>query len=398
MRKLLVCCAALLCATAVSAQQAEPARKTVTGAPAFTVAQAGRGKAAYEANCTGCHLAGLDGSSNPAANVKGAPLIGSRFVQDFGEQKVSALFNKMKRDMPAGKPGSLTDQEYLDIVSYILQQNKFPSGADDLTVEAATDTWIPGAGGAEGLVDYTYVAGIGCLQQDPTRSWMLVKAQGLKKTDAAAATPVAFNDAPGEYTFRLLNAYNHAPEPNNGRKVRVAGYLVRLGAEIRVYVQQLQAVGGSCSAGAAPMTVSSVAPVAPVPPQQPVTAAPEPADRALAQTVWGGVYSEAQAYAGEKVADTLCQGCHGAGLAGGDSGPKLVGANFLSAWNARSAGDLFGVISRTMPENAPGTLKPDEAASVVAYILKVNEMPAGRQSLPAEQEALSRITILATKP
>ena len=43
------------------------------------------------------------------------------------------------------------------------------------------------------------------------------------------------------------------------------------------------------------------------------------------QTVWSGVYTEAQAYRGEKVADTLCIGCHGPGLDGGDSGPKLVG-------------------------------------------------------------------------
>jgi len=58
---------------------------------------------------------------------------------------------------------------------------------------------------------------------------------------------VAFTDAPGEYTFRLLNAYNYTPEPSNGHKVRIAGYLVRLGAEIRVFVQQLQPTGASCS-------------------------------------------------------------------------------------------------------------------------------------------------------
>src|SRR5688500_19607825 len=53
-------------------------------------------------------------SANPDAGARGAPLVGTRFVQDFGEAKVSALFNKMKRDMPSGQPGTLTDQEYLD--------------------------------------------------------------------------------------------------------------------------------------------------------------------------------------------------------------------------------------------------------------------------------------------
>jgi mono/diheme cytochrome c family protein len=252
LRKLPLWSATLLCLTgvAVAAQQAEPARKTVARIPAFTTAQADRGRQVYEASCSSCHLPGLEGSSNPAANVKGTPLTGARFVQDFGEGKVSGLFNKMQRDMPNNKPGSLTEQQYLDVVAYVLQQNKFPAGADELTVDAATDTWIPGAGGAEGLAVNAYVTGVGCLQQDATRSWMLLKAQELKKTDAPAAgaapMPVAFSDTPGAYTFRLLNAYNYSPEPQNGHKVRVSGYLVRLGAEIRVYVQDLQTVSASC--------------------------------------------------------------------------------------------------------------------------------------------------------
>jgi mono/diheme cytochrome c family protein len=229
----------------VAAQQAESGRKTVTGVPAFSLAQAARGKQLYEANCTGCHLPGLDGSANPGANVRGAPLVGSRFVQDFGESRISALFNKMKRDMPSGKPGSLSDQQYLDLTSYVLQQNKYPAGPADLTMDAATDIWIPGAGGAEGLALYTYVSSVGCLQQDPTRSWMLLKAQGLKKTEEGAA-PAAGNEALGDYSFRLLNAYNYSPEPQDGHKVRVSGYLVRLGAENRVFVQDLRMVSASC--------------------------------------------------------------------------------------------------------------------------------------------------------
>ncbi len=119
---------------------------------------------------------------------------------------------------------------------------------------------------------------------------------------------------------------------------------------------------------------------------------------AQAQNVWSGVYSEAQAYRGEKVADTVCLGCHGAGLEGGDSGPKLVGENFLASWNTRSVGDLFGFILETMPENAPRTLKAEDAASVIAYMLKRNDMPSSRQELASERETLAQITILANRP
>jgi len=90
--------------------------------------------------------------------------------------------------------------------------------------------------------------------------------------------------------------------------MRVSGYLVRLGAEIRVNVQALQMISASCDKDGVPADNS--APMAPPPPQQPVVA-PQPAPaRPLTQTVWSGIYSDAQAYSGEKVADTTCQGCH----------------------------------------------------------------------------------------
>jgi mono/diheme cytochrome c family protein len=229
------------------AAQEPAARRTVREA-VYTEAQAERGKNVYEANCVTCHLPDLDGSANPDAGARGAPLVGTRFVQDFGEAKVSALFNKMRRDMPSGKPGTLTDQEYLDATAFVLQRNKFPAGAAELTEEAAGEFWIPGAGGAEGLANYTFVTTIGCLHQDPTRSWLLTGAQELKKTDpaAAGAAQSVMTDGPGEFTFRLLDAISYNPEPHNGHKMRVAGYMVRLGAEIRVNVQSLQMVGTSC--------------------------------------------------------------------------------------------------------------------------------------------------------
>jgi len=209
LRKILLLGVGALCATvaAVCAQPAEPARKTVVHDPVFSSAQADRGKALYAANCAGCHLAGLDGSANPTANVKGLPLLGPHFVQDFGEAKVSALFNRMQRDMPKDKPGTLSEQQYLDIAAYVLQQNKFPAGAKDLTVDTATDVWIPGAGGAEGLVDYTFVSGVGCLSQDPTRSWMLVKAQGLKQNNPRLIQAEKSNNFT-LYNIDLLNAAN----------------------------------------------------------------------------------------------------------------------------------------------------------------------------------------------
>jgi len=250
----LVFAAVAVCGTvaALSAAQEVAARKTVRDG-VYTEAQAERGSKVYQTNCVNCHLPDLDGSANADAGARGAPLVGTRFVQDFGESKVSALFNKMKRDMPSGKPGALTDQEYLDAASFVLQRNHFPPGAAELTADTVGDFWIPGAGGAEGLQNYTFVTAVGCLHQDPTRSWLLTKAQALKKTEKTdvpgdgAPVPEVVPDGPAEFTFRLLDAISYNPDPQNGHTVRVTGYMVRLGAEIRVNVQSLQAIGGPCA-------------------------------------------------------------------------------------------------------------------------------------------------------
>jgi mono/diheme cytochrome c family protein len=114
-------------------------------------------------------------------------------------------------------------------------------------------------------------------------------------------------------------------------------------------------------------------------------------------TIWSGVYSGAQAYRGEKVADTLCIGCHGPKLDGGDSGPKLVGEAFLANWSSQSMGVMFDWIREAMPAEAPGTLSKDDTAAVIAYILQLNKIPAGKQDLSTEPEALGRI-IVADKP
>ena len=121
-------------------------------------------------------------------------------------------------------------------------------------------------------------------------------------------------------------------------------------------------------------------------------------DAQTAQTIRSGVYSEAQAYRGEKVADKSCVGCHGPRLDGGDSGPKLVGQSFLTNWSSQPVSELFDWVVESMPADAPGTLRKEDAAAVLAYILQLNNMPGGREDLPGEHNALSRIEFVAEKP
>jgi hypothetical protein len=56
-------------------------------------------------------------------------------------------------------------------------------------------------------------------------------------------------------------------------------------------------------------------------------------------------------------------------------------------------------VATTMPQSNPGSLKRREYLDLVAYILSLNDMPAGGEELPATPEALKKIVIKwRTKP
>jgi cytochrome c len=95
----------------------------------YTAAQAARGKAAFEASCAGCHNSDLSGDRGPA-------LVGDRFLVNWETHNLSRLFTKLKDTMPANRPSSLPDEVYLDILTHLLQANAFPSGTEELKLNA----------------------------------------------------------------------------------------------------------------------------------------------------------------------------------------------------------------------------------------------------------------------
>ncbi len=115
-------------------------------------------------------------------------------------------------------------------------------------------------------------------------------------------------------------------------------------------------------------------------------------------SVADGVYTEEQAKSGKELFTKSCAECHGEALAGmEDIIPPLTGEIFLKTWQGRSVGDLFDQISKNMPSLSPGSLKPEQAADLVAYILNVSKYPAGSAALVPKLEALNQIKIDALK-
>jgi mono/diheme cytochrome c family protein len=116
------------------------------------------------------------------------------------------------------------------------------------------------------------------------------------------------------------------------------------------------------------------------------------------QTTRTGVYTEAQARRGEAVYGRACASCHGPDLEGDRQAPPLAGKEFDRDWDGQPLADLFDRIRTTMPGDAPGTLKPEEAADVLAFMLDKGHHPAGPMELPAERDMLKAITYAAPKP
>jgi alcohol dehydrogenase (cytochrome c) len=105
-----------------------------TSAGPFTADQANAGRAAFQANCAGCHGADLMGYP---------PLAGSAFVGSWGTRTTRDLFGLIQTTMPTDRPGALPADTYVNIVAFILQSNGRTPGTQPLT--ATTSVQIGGA-------------------------------------------------------------------------------------------------------------------------------------------------------------------------------------------------------------------------------------------------------------
>ncbi|HEU4996645.1 MAG TPA: cytochrome c [Gemmatimonadaceae bacterium] len=102
-------------------------------------------------------------------------------------------------------------------------------------------------------------------------------------------------------------------------------------------------------------------------------------------TTRSGVYTSPQAGRGRDVYMGNCRNCH--------TPETHTGATFKTVWNKRSLADLYAFVRERMPKNDPGTLSDEEYADVVAYLLRMNKMPAGKRELAPDSAALAKIRI-----
>jgi len=97
----------------------------------YNEAQAARGKQLYGGNCSACHQAGLEGADLAPA------LKGDSFVTRWTDSSVDDMVTAISASMPFDAPGSLSAQQYVDIVMYLLSENKFPAGKEEIKADPA---------------------------------------------------------------------------------------------------------------------------------------------------------------------------------------------------------------------------------------------------------------------
>ncbi|GIW52141.1 MAG: hypothetical protein KatS3mg081_1496 [Gemmatimonadales bacterium] len=105
----------------------------------------------------------------------------------------------------------------------------------------------------------------------------------------------------------------------------------------------------------------------------------------LARSVLDSVYSAAQAQRGETAFRQTCTECH--------TPSQFSGPNFITAWRGAPLYQLFDLIRTTMPNDFPGSLPAQTYADIVAYILKLNQYPAGQKELAPDPDSLKAIRI-----
>jgi cytochrome c5 len=95
---------------------AKATRTTLAGV--YTASQAAKGEETYYNLCISCHPKGAYAGPSFKSNWSGRPL--------------SDLYDWVLNKMPKNDPGSLTPAEAVEVIGYILQENKLPAGKTPL--------------------------------------------------------------------------------------------------------------------------------------------------------------------------------------------------------------------------------------------------------------------------
>ena len=107
------------------------------------------------------------------------------------------------------------------------------------------------------------------------------------------------------------------------------------------------------------------------------------------KSVNDGVYSDAQATRGQAAFERNCTNCHDT--------LRFTGAGFVQSWSGKPLAELYDVLRTTMPEDNPGSLKPQQYADLLSFFLQLNGYTAGEIELIGTDAAMKAVRMEAPK-
>lgn len=119
-----------LCA-AIGASIAGAAVAQGTAPAVYTADQAMAGAQVYASQCAACHGNAMEGLAAPS--LKGPDFKAMAQAQGMNAQ---SLLEVVSQSMPQGDPGSLTPDQYNQVVAFMLQQNGYAAGSTPLSPNA----------------------------------------------------------------------------------------------------------------------------------------------------------------------------------------------------------------------------------------------------------------------
>ncbi len=103
------------------------------------------------------------------------------------------------------------------------------------------------------------------------------------------------------------------------------------------------------------------------------------------KSVKAGVYTAEQADRGQSLYRSKCASCHAPN--------RFTDDFFYQSFANKPLWEMFDVISDSMPEDNPGSMRKEEYADLIAYLLRLNKFPTGPTELPTDKDALSAIVM-----
>jgi mono/diheme cytochrome c family protein len=84
-----------------------------------------------------CHGAQLEGGAGPPLTGPNLTTLGTKTHLSVGD-----MFTYIATNMPMNAPASLSKDEYVKILAYILKQNGYPAGSKPLTYQTASSAKV----------------------------------------------------------------------------------------------------------------------------------------------------------------------------------------------------------------------------------------------------------------